>query len=55
MNTCFTTLQTHVRIEMDSVCSKGEIDAYSRKTSKKIDTFVDFITTWITPPRRKIV
>ena len=55
MNSCCTTLQTHVRIEIDLVCSYGEIDACSRNIGMKIDSLVDFISTWINLLRQKIV
>ena len=52
-NSGCTTLQTHVRIQFD--VRYGEIDACSRNIGMKIDTFVDFISTWINLPRQKIV
>ena len=55
MNSCCTTLQTHVRIRIDLVCSSGEIDGCSRNIGMQIDTFVDFISTWINLSRQKIV
>ena len=41
MNSCCTTLQTHVRIGIDFLCSQGEIGACSRDIGMTIDTFVD--------------
>ena len=48
LNSWRTALQTHARIEIDSECSYGEIDACSRNICMKINTFVDFISTWKT-------
>ena len=36
------------------MCFWGEIDACSLDIGMKIDTFVDFISTWINLPRQKI-
>ena len=54
MNSCCTSLQTHVWIEIDLVCFQGKIDGCSRNVGMKMDTFIDFITTWINLPRQKI-
>ena len=42
MNSCCTTLQTDVRIEIDLLCFTGEIDACSLDIGMKIDTFLLF-------------
>ena len=55
MNSCCTTLQTHVRIGIDLLCFQGEIDACSLDIGMKIDTFVDCFSTWINLPHLKIV
>ena len=54
MKSCCTTLQAHAQIGIDLLCFYGEIDACSLDICMKIDTFVDFILTWINLPRQKI-
>ena len=52
MNSCCITLQTLVRIVIHLVCNENEIDVCSRNIGMKINTFIDFISTWINQPRQ---